>query len=179
MRRTAPTPRLQAAHPRLPATEQTIDVVLNVTKIVSMINSRFSVGIHVLCLLAAEHPEPLTSRFIAGSVNTNPVVIRRILAELRKAGLVKSRSGSGGGWELVAKPESITLGGLFQILRPGTVFGMHNKQPNILCPVGRGIQGALRSHFQVAQAAMETELDRTTIAGIVRTILPQTQLCEP
>ncbi len=138
-----------------------------------MINSRFAVAIHVLCLLAARHPEQLTSRFIAGSVNTNPVVIRRILAELRKAGLVQSRSGLGGGWELVAKPEEITLGGLFQIICPGTVFGMHSKQPNILCPVGRGIQRALNPHFQEAQAAMEAELDRWTIGEIVQTMLQE------
>jgi len=63
-----------------------------------MVNCRFTVAIHVLCLLAALHPKPVTSEFIAGSVNTNPVVIRRILAALRRAGLVKSQPGVSGGW---------------------------------------------------------------------------------
>jgi DNA-binding IscR family transcriptional regulator len=67
-----------------------------------MVNCRFTVAIHVLCLLAAQHPQPLTSEFIAGSVNTNPVVIRRLLGSLRRAGLVKSQPGVSGGWELVA-----------------------------------------------------------------------------
>ncbi|OQC68483.1 MAG: putative HTH-type transcriptional regulator YwnA [Verrucomicrobia bacterium ADurb.Bin006] len=56
-----------------------------------MINSRFTVAIHVLCLLAHSQGQALTSEYIAGSVNTNPVVIRRLLAALRRAGLVRLR----------------------------------------------------------------------------------------
>jgi Rrf2 family protein len=136
-----------------------------------MVNCRYTVAIHVLCLLAALHPKPLTSEFIAGSVNTNAVVIRRILAVLRRAGLVKSQPGVSGGWELLAKPEDITLGGLYQIVRPGTVFAMHSQQPNVLCPVGRNIQRGLGAHYQKAQAAMEAELDRTTIADVLKDVL--------
>ncbi|HNU50209.1 MAG TPA: Rrf2 family transcriptional regulator [Verrucomicrobiota bacterium] len=136
-----------------------------------MVNCRFTVAIHVLCLLAAQHPHALTSEFIAGSVNTNPVVIRRILGLLRKAGLVKSQPGVSGGWELLAKPDSMTLGGVYQIIRPGTVFAMHRQQPNVLCPVGRNIQRGLGAHYQKAQAAMEAELDRTTIADVLADVL--------
>lgn len=136
-----------------------------------MVNCRFTVAIHVLCLLAALHPKPVTSEFIAGSVNTNPVVIRRILAVLRRAGLVKSQPGANGGWELLVKPGNITLGGLYQVVRPGTVFAMHSQQPNVLCPVGRNIQRGLGSHYQKAQAAMETELDHTTIADVLKDVL--------
>ncbi|MBM3879902.1 MAG: Rrf2 family transcriptional regulator [Verrucomicrobia bacterium] len=136
-----------------------------------MVNCRFTVAIHVLCLLAAQHPQPLTSEFIAGSVNTNPVVIRRILAVLRRAGLVTSQPGVNGGWELLAKPKEITLGGLYQIVRPGAVFALHSQQPNVLCPVGRRIQRSLGSHYQKAQAAMEAELDRTTIADVLNDVL--------
>lgn len=136
-----------------------------------MVNCRFTVAIHVLCLLAALHPKPVTSEFIAGSVNTNPVVIRRILGVLRKAGLVKSQPGASGGWELVAKPENISLGHLYQLIRPGTAFAMHSQQPNVLCPVGRNIQRGLGTHYQKAQAAMEAELDRTTIADVLKDVL--------
>src|SRR5512137_1907190 len=136
-----------------------------------MVNCRFTVAIHVLCLLAAQQPQPLTSEFIAGSVNTNPVVIRRILAVLRRAGLVKSQPGVNGGWELVVEPEDITLGGLYQIVRPGTVFALHSQQPNVLCPVGRNIQRGLGSHYQKAQAAMEATLDQTTIADVLKDVL--------
>lgn len=140
-----------------------------------MVNCRFTVAIHVLCLLAALDPKPVTSEFIAGSVNTNAVVIRRLLGLLREAGLVKSQPGVSGGWGLVARPENITLGGLYQIVRPGTVFAMHSQQPNVLCPVGRNIQRGLGAHYQKAQAAMEAELDRTTIADVLEAVLGTSQ----
>jgi Rrf2 family protein len=136
-----------------------------------MVNCRFTVAIHVLCLLAAQHPQPLTSEFIAGSVNTNPVVIRRILAVLRKAGLVRSQPGVTGGWELLVKPETITLGKVYQLIRPGTVFAMHSRQPNPRCPVGRCIQRGLGSHYQRAQQAMEAELARSSIAAVLQDVL--------
>ena len=140
-----------------------------------MVNCRFTVAIHVLCLLATQHRQPLTSEFIAGSVNTNPVVIRRILSVLRKAGLVKSQPGVNGGWELLVKPSSITLGQLYRIVRPGTVFAMHSRQPNVLCPVGRNIQQGLGAHYQKAQAAMEAELARSTIADVLHDVLGQSR----
>jgi DNA-binding IscR family transcriptional regulator len=88
---------------------------------------------------------------------------------------VKSQPGVSGGWELLAKPTDITLGGLYQIVRPGTVFAMHSQQPNVLCPVGRNIQRGLGAHYQKAQAAMEAELDRTTIADVLKDVLGRTQ----
>jgi Rrf2 family protein len=132
-----------------------------------MVNCRFTVSIHVLCLLAAKQKEPQTSEFIAGSVNTNPVVIRRILAVLRRAGLVRSQPGVSGGWALVAAPSAITLGRLYQIVNPGTVFSMHARAPNARCPVGRNIQRGLSIHYFKAQTAMETELARSTIADVL------------
>ncbi len=135
-----------------------------------MVNCRFTVAIHVLCLLAAQRPRALTSELIAGSVNTNPVVIRRILATLRKAGWVKSQPGVSGGWELLAKPSNISLAEIYRLIRPGTVFALHRKRPNPLCPVGRNIQRGLFGHYQKAQAAMERELARSTIAGVLQEV---------
>ncbi len=135
-----------------------------------MVNCRFTVAIHVLCLLAAQHPQALTSEFIAGSVNTNPVVIRRILATLRKAGWVKSQPGVSGGWQLLAKPSTISLADVYRLVRPGTVFALHSKRPNPQCPVGRNIQQGLFGHYQKAQAAMEQELGQSTIADVLKDV---------
>ena len=74
------------------------------------ISSRFSVAVHVLSLLALPEQDGvlLTSERMAGSVNTNPVVIRRILGQLKKAGLVEVRPASGGTF-LTRQPAAITL----------------------------------------------------------------------
>ncbi len=136
-----------------------------------MVNCRFTVSIHVLCLLAAKRAEPVTSEFIAGSVNTNPVVIRRLLGVLRQAGIVRSQPGVSGGWVLVSDPAAITLGKLYQVVNPGTVFSMHTRPPNPLCPIGSNIQRGLSLHYLKAQTALESELARSTIADVLNDVL--------
>lgn len=136
-----------------------------------MVNSRFTVAIHVLCLLAHLPAHLLPSEFIAGSVNTNPVVIRRILGLLRKGGLVRSQPGVAGGWKLKPEPSAITLGRVYQLVRPGTVFALHSKIPNRKCPVGRHIQEKLRKYYRNAEAALEQEFKRSTIADVLDDVL--------
>ncbi|MBI1751250.1 MAG: Rrf2 family transcriptional regulator [Acidobacteria bacterium] len=132
-----------------------------------MSNTRFTVAIHVLTLLAYCGPEALTSEFIAGSVNTNPVVIRRILSTLREAKLVASQAGPGGGWQLLRDPRKITLRDILAAVSGDPTFLLHSAPPNIECPVGRDIQAILARRFQSAQEAMERDLERTTIAQLI------------
>jgi Rrf2 family protein len=134
------------------------------------VSTRFTVALHILTLLASSRGEPLTSEYIAGSVNTNPVVIRRLLGLLRNLGLVSSQPGKGGGWELCVDPDSITLAEVRRAVNEGSPFSMHNQPPNPACPVGRNIQGALSGVYGKAERAMEHELARTTIAGLLRSV---------
>ena len=133
-------------------------------------SSRFTVAIHILTLLAHGGPEPRTSEYIAGSVNTNPVVIRRLLASLRAARLVASQSGPGGGWQLLREPEAITLGMIFQAVEGAALIPMHASEPNPRCPVGRHIQTALAGIFRGAEQALLDQLDRTTLAQLVKDV---------
>ena len=131
-------------------------------------SSRFAVATHMLTLLAQnrEATAPVTSEYIAGSVNTNPVVIRRVLGALRAARLVASQGGNGGGWRLMRDPETITLRDVYRAVEDETLFPLHHRPPNPSCPVGRHIQHALTQHFTAATQAMEDELARTTIADV-------------
>jgi Rrf2 family protein len=132
------------------------------------ISSRFSVGVHVLTLLAMSPVgELLTSDRIAGSVNTNPVVIRRILGQLKKAGLVEVRAAAGGTY-LRRAPADITLLDVYRAVEvvEGRLFSMH-ESPNPNCLVGRTIQAALDETLVRAQAALEQELAGVTIAQVV------------
>jgi Rrf2 family protein len=129
-------------------------------------NSRFAVAVHVLTLLEQSGGEPITSEYIAGSVNTNPSLIRRLLSTLARAGLTTSQLGTGGG-ALLARPASeITLLDVYRAVDDGEVFGMHREQPNPRCTVGRNIQAELQSRFDEATRAMEAELARSTIADV-------------
>jgi Rrf2 family protein len=135
-------------------------------------SSRFTVAIHILTLLAhgAGAGAVMTSEYIAGSVNTNPVVIRRLLALLRRAKLVRSQSGPGGGWQLVVPARGITLRDVFRAVEPESLFPLHASTPNPRCPVGRAIQAALEAPYDEARLAVERNLAQTSIADLLQQV---------
>jgi Rrf2 family protein len=109
-----------------------------------MINSRFTVAVHLLTLMSVSRERdpqaPVTSELAADSVSTNPVVVRRILGSLRRAGLVRSQPGPTGGWHLHREPAEISLRDVYRAVEDEQLFSMHRQQPNAECPVGRNIQ---------------------------------------
>ena len=134
-------------------------------------NTRFTVAIHTLTLLAMYPGEPVTSEYIASSVNTNPVVIRRILGALRSEHLVTSQGGNGGGWRLGREAEKITLCDVYRAVDNEPLFSLHNRPPNPNCPVGRHIQHTLTGHFASATRALEEELEHTALADVLHEVL--------
>ena len=135
-------------------------------------SSRFAVATHILTLLALEDA-PLTSEYIASSVNTNPVVIRRVMGALREARLVTSQGGNGGGWRLIRSADAITLRDVYHAVQDEPLFALHHRDPNPACPVGRNIQQSLTARLDAATAALEAELTRTTIAEMLRVTVAQ------
>ena len=125
------------------------------------------VATHCLTLLAYGDGEAMTSEYIAGSVNTNPVVVRRILAMLSKAGLVTTQEGAGGGVRLAKPAKQIHLRAVYEAVEPNSLFALHPQDPNPLCPVGSTIQSALASTLDAAEAAIRGSLSRTTVADLV------------
>ncbi|WP_027796493.1 Rrf2 family transcriptional regulator [Paraburkholderia acidipaludis] len=130
-------------------------------------SSRFAFAVHVLALLAQQQGAPLSSEIIAGSVNTNPALIRRLLTMLANAGLTGSQLGAGGGALLVREPASITLLDIYRAVDDAQLFAMHREEPNPACMVGRHIQHTLRGVIDDAQRAMEASLAARTLADVV------------
>lgn len=128
--------------------------------------------VHVLTLLAGAD-RPLSSAWIAGSVNTNPVVIRQVVGHLRTAGLVKTLPGSTGGARLNMDAEQITLGDVYQLVKADTFFGLHPSDPNPHCPVGRNIQGVLVDVFDQMDELIAGALAEITIADVVQRVSAQ------
>jgi Rrf2 family protein len=136
-----------------------------------MLNSKLTVSIHILTLLALAGKTSLTSEAIAESVNTNPVVIRRLLGSLRNSGLVKSHSGPKGGWQLKCPADEITLFDVRQTVDPDhEFFPLHYSEPNPLCPVGGKIQGALDTIYCEVVRVMDQKLADTTIEEVLRSL---------
>jgi len=136
-----------------------------------MQNSRFALAVHVLVLLAIEKKdEPTTSEYLAFSASTNPVVIRRILGGLRRAGLVTAQPGAGGGSNLARNPEEITLLEVYRAVGGTELFSIGDREPNPECICGRNLQPILIGVFFQAEKAAEASLARITIAELAREV---------
>lgn len=134
------------------------------------ISSRFTIAIHIFaCIDYFGEDYKLTSDFLAGSVNVNLVVIRRLLQQLKAAGLINVARGSGG--TTLAKPlKDISLLDVYQAVEcveNGELFHFHDN-PNPACPVGRNIHHALDDKLDRIQKAMEDEMRRITLAEVVK-----------
>ena len=134
-------------------------------------NSRFSLAVHILCLLASVPEERLTSEYIATNIGTNAVVIRRLLANLRRFGLVTSKSAGGGGWMLAHPATAITLDQVRQAMAEGEAAKIHKNSPHPACPVGKGVRQTLIDLYHQADIALDRELAGITVAGILTSIL--------
>jgi len=135
------------------------------------ISSRFSVAIHILSLLEINKDGISTSEYISGSVNTNPVVIRRIMGMLNKAGLVEVRTGVAGS-KLSRPLDQITLLDVYRavhVVEEDGLFAVHD-HPNPDCPVGKNIQSTIEPIFSLAQKAMENTLAAVTLKDVVNDI---------
>ncbi len=132
-------------------------------------NLRFSVALHILTLLAAKGTELLTSEEIASSVDTNPVVIRRVMASLRESGLVESRPGVNGGWRLKKLATTITLRKVFESVHEDDLLSIH-AHPNPHCPIGGHIRDSLQDVFAEAEKALHSSLSTQTIADVLKDV---------
>ena len=137
-----------------------------------MISSRVAVAVHVLAYLAWRSDEPSTSERIAASVNTNPVVVRRIVGALRNAGMVSVQPGVGGGAVLARNPDEITLLEVYRAVEEGgELFSVHAQPPSRECNVGANIVEVLQGVFVRAHSAMEEVLAGVTVAQIGREVM--------
>ncbi len=126
-------------------------------------NSRYTVAVHALLLLNGPGEEWVTSDWIAGSVNTNAVVIRRLLRRLQDAGLVEGQKGARGGYRLRRAASTISLWDVYGAMRDDGPFGLHASPPNAHCPVGGNIQAHLRDVYAATESSMQKVLARTSL----------------
>ena len=130
---------------------------------------QITIAVHVLvCIETFKDSYKVTSDFLASSVNVNPVVIRRLLQQLKKAGLINVKRGSGGAD--IEKPlDEITLLDLYnavECVEDGNLFHFH-ESPNQLCPVGKNIHTLLDVRLEEIQKAMEKEMMSVSIQDIM------------
>jgi Rrf2 family protein len=133
------------------------------------VNTQFAVAVHVLAAIA-HYQSSFTSEILAGSVNANPVFVKRVLVKLSKAKLVRGTVGKSGGYDLVRSPEQISLLDIYSAVNPPPVFAIHTYAPSPGCVVSRNIKCVMGEVLVNTQKAVENDLGRTTLADVVSQI---------
>lgn len=132
-------------------------------------NSQFAIAVHILTVLAKSGEEKVKSDYIAESVNTNPVVIRRLLGDLSHAKLVVSQTGAHGGTKLAKCPKEINLADVHRAVSCGKTFALH-RQTNDDCPIGKNIQCVLEKLQIEINGVVEAKLAQFTLKNILETV---------
>jgi Rrf2 family protein len=144
-----------------------LDNVITFVTFKLMHNCRFAFAVHVMAVLGLEKDHCYPSSRLAETVNTNPVVIRRILIELQDAGLISTSRGPRGGSVLMRKPDKVTLREIRSAVEKGPVFGSHPNKPSRKCPVGKNINRVMTGIADRAGKALERELEKITLADVL------------
>lgn len=133
-------------------------------------NSRFPVAVHILTSLAHSPLQSLSSPVIADSVGTNPVVIRRLVGQLQRAGLVEAHPGKLGGVELARRPETITLLDIYRAVDGGSPFVLPDKPENKACAVSCAMKRILASVLAETDRAIAHSLEKVCLSDLVKEI---------
>lgn len=128
-------------------------------------DSKLSSILHVL-LHMAHADRPFTSDELAGFLDTNPVLVRRVLAGLRERGYVGSDKGHGGGWSITCDLRKVTLRDIYGAVGSPTVFAMGNRSEQPECLVERAVNDALSSAFDEAEALLIDRFKDVTLADL-------------
>jgi len=129
-------------------------------------DSRLSSVLHALLHMIG-HGEPMTSEALAQCMDTNPVVVRRTMGLLRKAGIVTSARGHSGGWRIRADLGSITLRDLHHVLGEPAIFAIGNRNPEPECLVEQAVNAALDGAFRETEALLLERFAEVTLADLV------------
>lgn len=139
-----------------------------------MIATRFSVGLHILIIVASDPPGGATSLRLAASIGTNPVVVRRVAGQLSRAGLITVQRGPGGA-TLTRPAEAISLKDVWRAIHPASeaMLRVHRRSPQA-CPLGQRIPPLLRRRFDEAEGTMLADFGQTSLADLVRAARQET-----
>lgn len=126
-------------------------------------DSKLSGVLHILLHMAEQHG-PVTSETLAKAMDTNPVVIRRIMAGLRDKGYVRSEKGHGGGWELACDLRKVTLRDIYNALGSPSLLAIGNRTETPGCLVEQSVNAALSHAFQDTEALLLSRFGKVTLA---------------
>ncbi len=135
-----------------------------------MVNQQFATAVHILTALAFNRKKLMSSDLLALSVNTNPVVIRRLLSQLTKASLVETTRGKSGGVKLSKEPVHITLKDVYLALSPTEAITPRDKSPHKECPVSCAMFSIMSAVSLGTQKAVLKYLESQKLSDLIKKI---------
>ena len=133
-----------------------------------MNSGKFAISVHILTLLATSEDEWTPSEYLAGSININPVLVRKELINLRENGLVTSKEGKSGGSKLSKPADKILMSDVYDAVKQKELLGKGINLPNPDCPIGRKINDHLDSLYEESERALMNSLSKTTLADFCK-----------
>ena len=132
-----------------------------------MDNTQFSIAVHLMTGLAANAGHGVSSGVLAGSVNTSPSFVRRVVSKLSRAGLIRTTTGKTGACMLIKDAQTITLLDIYRAIEAPKVFAIHGYPVKQDCAVSCGIKGALEKVLDLAQQSMESGLKKVKLSDVL------------
>ena len=135
-----------------------------------MVNQQFTFAVHIMTALAFSPGQVIGSRTLAASVNTNPVVVRRLLLALRRAGLIQTFTGKHGGARLRKRPREISLLDIYDAVEPRPVIQVNERKVFRKCPVSCNMKSVMSRVAEGAEDAVRKHLRGIILAQLVRKV---------
>lgn len=132
------------------------------------VDQTFALATHCMATLAFKAPGGVSATFIGRDCNVNPVVIRRTLAKLARAGLVVSRTGAKGGYRLTRPAEAVTLLDIYNAIHARSPFVRRHGFPDAQCVAARSLIDVLENVYEDADRALEQVLSAVSLADVLR-----------
>ena len=138
-----------------------------------MVNQQFTFAVHIMTALAFSPGEVIGSQTLAASVNTNPVVVRRLLLALRRARLIETFAGKHGGARLRKKPDRISLAEIYDAVKSPQVILVNERKALRRCHVSCNMKGIMSGVAESTEQAVRKHLRGITLAHLVRKMRPR------
>ncbi len=138
-----------------------------------MVNQQFTFAVHIMTALAFSPDEVMDSQRLGASVNTNPVVVRRLLLALRRAKLIETYAGKHGGARLRRKPERISLAEIYDAVESRPVIPVNERKALQHCHVSCNMKSIMGCVAASTERAVRKHLRGITLAQLVRRVRPR------
>lgn len=136
------------------------------------ITSKFTIAVHILSCIDYFHGKvPVNSRLLSGSIGSNPVIVRGVMSELSKAGIINASKGKND-ISLQRKLDEVTFYDIYRAVDDIDKKGLFRFHDNPCpdCPVGRNIHSALDGKLREVQTAMENAMKNITVDSVTKAV---------